>query len=236
MTEEPIAAPRHRGYYAIAHRAGNNLHQTEEALRAGVDAIECDFWHSRGRLSLRHERKFPGLPVLYDKWYVRFSWGRLSLRDLLKEINFRAELYLDIKSSTPRAADALLELYADNEAMMPPARVSSDQWRLLDRIAAARTEMRMYYSVGKPSGIDALLRRMEREHPPAGTSIRHTLLTPEVIARLHAAGLDVCAWTVNSVERAEEILSWGVDGIISDNLHVFELQAPASALRDAKTG
>jgi glycerophosphoryl diester phosphodiesterase len=205
-----------RGFYAIAHRAGNNLHHLEQALAAGVDAIECDFWHDRGRLTLRHERKLPALPVVYDKWYIRFGLGHLDLPELLRQINFRAELFLDIKSATPRAADSVLQLYHDNESMMPRTLVSSRQWKLLDQLAAAGTEMRMYYSIGRRSAIDGLLRRSGVR--PAGVSIRHTLLSPDVIRRLHSEGLEVFAWTVNTRHRAEELLAMGVDAIISDDV------------------
>jgi len=221
----PPSAPagrRSRPYVAIAHRAGNNLHHLEQALDAGVDAIECDFWHARGRLVLRHERKLPGIPVLFDKWFVRWAWGVISLRRLLREINFRADLFLDIKSATPRAADAVLELHADHDAMMPRTLVSSNQWKLLDRLGAVGTDMTMFYSVGKADVIDALIRRSAREHPPAGTSIRHTLLSRDLVERLHAARLKVYAWTVNNEHRAFELLSWGVDGIISDDTSLFE--------------
>ena len=54
--------------------------EVHAALTAGADAIECDFWHARGRLELRHERKIPALPIVFDKWYVRWQWGELSLR------------------------------------------------------------------------------------------------------------------------------------------------------------
>lgn len=210
-----------RRYFAIAHRAGNNLHDLEAALEAGVDAIECDLWHDRGRLALRHERKLPGIPVIYDKWYLRWSWGELRLRDLLREIDFRAQLFLDIKSGTPRAAEAVLDLYHDNESMLPMTTVSSPQWRLLDTLGAAGTAMRMFYSVGRRGGIEALLLRAGSEHPPAGASIRHTLLSAAIVARLHEAGLQVYAWTVNTPARAEELLSWAVDGIISDDVDVL---------------
>lgn len=218
-----------RGYYAIAHRAGNNLHDTAEALEARVDAIECDFWHARGRLALRHERKLPALPVVFDKWYIRFATGQLSLRTLLKEINFRAHLYLDIKSSTPRAADALLDLYRDHESMMPPAIVSSKQWRLLDRIAREDTDMRLFYSVNRAPHVDALLRRHAGGQRATGTSIRHTLLSPELIARLQDEGLLVYAWTVNTEHRAQELLDWGVDGLICDDLEMFKLRRGATS-------
>jgi glycerophosphoryl diester phosphodiesterase len=209
-----------RGYYAIAHRAGNNLHDLERALAVGVDGIECDFWHDRGRLTLRHERKLPALPVWYDRWYLRFSIGELSLPSLLREIDGRADLFLDIKSATPRAADVVLALYHDYESMMPPTLVSSQQWRLLDQLADAGTEMQMYYSVGRRRTIDALLRRAEVAPRPAGTSIRHTLLSADVVKRLHDAGLRVFAWTVNNRHRAEQLLGWGVDGIISDDINL----------------
>jgi glycerophosphoryl diester phosphodiesterase len=222
VSPEPASNPDH-DFYSIAHRAGNNLHALEVALEEGVDAIECDFWHNRGRLSLRHERKLPALPVLYDKWYLRLRWGELTLRDLLKEINFRAELFLDIKSGTPRAAEVVLDLYRDHESMLPPTRVSSKQWKLLDLLGAAGTDMHMYYSVGQEWWYPALLRRAEREHPPAGTSIQHRLLTPQRVEELHRYGLQVYAWTVNTPHRAKELLGWGVDGLISDDPKVFRL-------------
>jgi glycerophosphoryl diester phosphodiesterase len=218
-----------RAFYSIAHRAGNNLHATEEALNAGVDAIECDFWHARGRLALRHERKFPGIPLLYDKWFVRWQWGELSLRELLLAINRRAELFLDVKSSTPRAADAVLELYHDHASMMPRTLVCSKQWKLLDRLGAAGTDMKMYYSVGRTGNVNALLRRAERDHPPAGTSIRHSHLNADVVRRLHDAGLQVLAWTVNNQDRAGQLVDWGVDGIISDDLSILQSLERATA-------
>ena len=219
MTATRAGSPR--GFYAIAHRAGNNLRHLEEALEAGVDAIECDVWHARGRLSVRHERKLPGLPVIFDKWYLRFAWGHLSLPRLLREIDARAELFLDIKSRSPRAADAVLDLYREHVSMMPHTLISSVQWRLLDRIGEAGTDMELFYSVGSQSGIESLLRRCARARPPAGTSIRQTLLSADAVARLHGAGLRVFAWTVNTPHRAEELRSWGVDGIISDDLGVL---------------
>jgi len=223
------APPRERrGYYAIAHRAGNNLHHLEQALATGVDAIECDFWHARGHLVLRHERKLPALPVFYDKWYIRFAMGELKLPDLLREINHRSELFLDIKSSTSRAAAAVLELHRDNASMMPRTLVSSKEWRLLDRLAAAGTDMRMFYSVRHPRELAALLRRAPDLPPGSGTSIRHTLLSPEVAARLHEAGVEIYAWTVNNHHRAADLLAWGVDGLIFD-----DVELPASLAHHA---
>ncbi|MBI5289011.1 MAG: glycerophosphodiester phosphodiesterase [Chloroflexi bacterium] len=212
-----------RGLYTIAHRAGNNLHALELALESGVDAIECDFWHDHGRLTLRHERKLPAVPLFYDKWILRWSMGHLSLPDLLREIDFRAALFLDIKSASPAAAAAFLDLYRDHASMMPAVLVSSPQWKLLDRLAAADAGLRLCYSIGARRQLDALLLRARQALPPYGTSIRHSLLSRDVIDQLHDARLMVYAWTVNTPHRAEELRSWGVDGLISDDLEVLRM-------------
>ena len=46
--------------------------------------------------------------------------------------------------------------------------------------------------------------------------VKHTLLTRERVAEFRAAGLRVCAWTVNDPARAHELLAWGVDTVITD--------------------
>jgi glycerophosphoryl diester phosphodiesterase len=223
VSAEPAPAPRKRRFYAVAHRAGNNLHHLEQALARGADAIECDLWHARGRLALRHERKLPALPVFIDKWYIRFAWGELALPRLLREIKHRADLFIDIKSATTKAADAVLMLHHDNESMMPHTLVSSRRWKQLDRIALAGTKMELYYSVGRGGGIDALLGRIDRAAPPAGVSLRHTLINRDVVARFHDAGMRILAWTVNTEHRAHTVLELGVDGIISDDLDVLNI-------------
>jgi glycerophosphoryl diester phosphodiesterase len=107
--------------------------------------------------------------------------------------------------------------------MLPRTMVSSKKWKLLDRLGRANTSMSMYYSAGTQSRLDALLRQDPRDAPPpAGTSIRHTLLSEDVVARLHEVGLRIFAWTVNTEDRARQLLEWGVDGIISDDVNLFD--------------
>lgn len=213
--------PSQRGFYAIAHGAGNNIPYLETALASGVDAIECDLWHAHGRLVLRHERKLPALPVVYDKWYMRFRFGELKLREVLERIRFQADVFLDIKSATPRSAESLLALYRENRGLMPRTLVSSKRWKVLDRLARIKSAHRLYYSVGERHGVGSLLRRAEKEPKPDGTSIRHNLLDRAVVGDLHASGLEVYAWTVNNVNRAEELLEMGVDGLISDDVRML---------------
>lgn len=48
--------------------------------------------------------------------------------------------------------------------------------------------------------------------------VYHEALTKEVIDELHANGHKVNAWTVDSAERAEELISWGIDFITTNIL------------------
>lgn len=44
----------------------------------------------------------------------------------------------------------------------------------------------------------------------------HRLLTHARVEAFHAAGLRIAAWTVNDPARAEKLLGWGVDTVITD--------------------
>ena len=48
--------------------------------------------------------------------------------------------------------------------------------------------------------------------------VSHKALTKEVIDELHANGHKVNAWTVDTAERAEELISWGIDFITTNIL------------------
>jgi glycerophosphoryl diester phosphodiesterase len=54
----------------------------------------------------------------------------------------------------------------------------------------------------------------------------HKAVTPELVARVHAGGRRLMAWTVNEPDRAELLLGWGVDGLFTDNLRVFAERFP----------
>ncbi len=51
--------------------------------------------------------------------------------------------------------------------------------------------------------------------------LEHVLVTPDLVREIHARGRRVLAWTVNDAERAQALLDWGVDGIVTDNVGEF---------------
>jgi glycerophosphoryl diester phosphodiesterase len=56
--------------------------------------------------------------------------------------------------------------------------------------------------------------------------LEHVLVTPEVVARVHAGGYRLLVWTVNDVTRARELLAMGVDGLVTDNLRELAARFP----------
>jgi len=50
----------------------------------------------------------------------------------------------------------------------------------------------------------------------AGVVMDHRLIDAQVAGRLHEAGLFVLSYTVNEASLAQRLLSWGVDGLITD--------------------
>jgi glycerophosphoryl diester phosphodiesterase len=41
-------------------------------------------------------------------------------------------------------------------------------------------------------------------------------LTAKIVTELQAKGMKVIPWTINEASRMKTVLSWGVDGIITD--------------------
>ena len=82
----------------IAHRAGNSLSGLHAANELGVDVIEADIHHYRGRLEVRHLKTAGPLPFLWDKGeLVRGSAPRLGLHELLEADEHGTLFMLDIK-------------------------------------------------------------------------------------------------------------------------------------------
>jgi glycerophosphoryl diester phosphodiesterase len=52
----------------------------------------------------------------------------------------------------------------------------------------------------------------------------HALMDAALLARIHTAGMRALVYTVNDAERAQQLLAWGIDGLVTDAVDRF---APA---------
>jgi glycerophosphoryl diester phosphodiesterase len=220
-TDQPdLPAPVARRVIRCAHRAGNEVHLLQHALSAGVDWIEVDIWYAHGRLHARHERALWRLPILYDRWRVRVRPRLLPLAELLRIVGTRAGVLIDLKGLHPRLPAAIVRTVHEANAIERVA-VCGQNWALLDEIGRLDPRIPLYYSFGNAQHT-ALYRAGEAlSQRAAGVSVARWLLDEETIARFHAGGLRVIAWTVNDVDEAAQLTSWGVDGITSDRFDLL---------------
>jgi glycerophosphoryl diester phosphodiesterase len=56
--------------------------------------------------------------------------------------------------------------------------------------------------------------------------LKHTLLTFDLVARAREAWLRVATWTVNDATRVRDLLQWGVDSVITDEVERIPPIAP----------
>jgi len=204
--------PGRPGPAIIAHAAGNTVRSTRVAIADVADFLEVDLFVHRGRFEARHERRMYPLPLLFEKWYVRWApRSPFSLVDLLRESAGQVRVFLDLKNGGSTAAALVREAL---DAVPRAALVASSQhWPILRAVERACPGIDLFYSVDVQAKLDLMLSVAGRDLRPRGVSCNHRLLTPARISRLHEAGLQVVGWTVDDLDRVRELIAWGVDGI-----------------------
>lgn len=238
--------------FGVAHRGAsreapeNTLAAFRRALEAGVAAVECDVQRtSDGRLVVIHDQTverttdgrgrvaalaFADLRRLdAGGWFgPAFAGERVPLLDeVLDLLRGRARVLLEIKNGPvfydgieAEIATALRRhgmeraalvvsfdhaaVRAMREAAPEVATGINYQARLIDASAAARA-----------AAAEAIC-------PP------WRLLTPDVVAGAHTAGLAVYPWTIDEEEAMRRCLEWGVDGVTSNDVRLLARLIPAA--------
>ena len=202
----------------IAHRAGNSRALLKEALDDGVDAVEADLRPDGGRLVARHDRRFPLLPLYYDKWFA--YWSRepqVALDEILEQIEGRASLFVDIKSTSTRALAMLLGTLRRRQ-VVAETRISGTYWHLLRRLHEEEPELRLHYTIGDLESLDRFQQLLEGGESASGVSIHEALVDEALAARFQARGIEIVAYHVDQLARAQQLREWSVSGITSGDL------------------
>lgn len=201
--------------FPIAHRAGNDLSLLVQAERMGLPLVEADVHLFRGRAEVRHLKTAGPVPLLWDRWKLASPFApRLLLDELLVAAAPGTELMLDLKGRDRRLAPLVLE--AVRAAGRPATSVSARAWPLLD-VFRDVPGVRCFHSIGRRYQLRALERRYAGVGV-AGVSIHARLADAATIARLRRLAGTIVTWPVRSVEHARLLASWGVAGVITDDL------------------
>ncbi|HUP33702.1 MAG TPA: glycerophosphodiester phosphodiesterase [Gaiellaceae bacterium] len=229
--EGPLIRVGHRGAPALAPE--NTLPSFEAALAHGVDAIEFDVLDlGTGPLAVAHSREEagPGRPTLEE------ALDFLAGRDV--------GLHVDLKLTTrlEEVVDAL-----DRHGVAERTVVSSFHLPSLRAVSACAPHVRIgftypedRYGVSKRRALrpavrlgTLALRRAVVARVPAmlaragaeALMLQHAVVSAATVARAHAAGAAVWAWTVDDPVELARLEAVGVDAVITNDPRLFSVVA-----------
>lgn len=198
----------------VAHNSGGSIEATLEALVAGADVIEADVAAVDGQLYVAHD---PPLPFIGPRW---FRGPRL---DRVWAATYGADaVMLDLKESSPHYLDLVVDFLAARQYTRQVI-ISTRSPQALQRLHRDLPDVTLLLSVPDAATLRALQGNASLLAIVDGISVRHTVLNEENAAWLEDRHLLAFAWTVNDMDRVNELMRLGVDGITSDNLAIVSL-------------
>lgn len=224
----------HRGDSRVAPE--NTLPAFESALKLSVDLVELDYHQSADGVPVVFHDEYldrctdacalwggQNLPLAAKTWSElgrldagnwfapQFAGTRLAkLDDALRLICPRAGCMIERKSGDAATCVALLRRLNVVERCV----VTAFEWPFLAECYALAPELALGALGTEPLTAD----RVEEAERLGARVIGwdDAFITAEHVRLVHSRGLRAWAWTVDDVRRADELVSWGIDGLISN--------------------
>jgi hypothetical protein len=198
--------------FGIAHNAGDHIETAQTAIDHNADAVELDVVRVHGRLYAAHAAPQRLAAWLFRGTLLEDSWQIASEADAIA---------LDLKDDSPVYEDAVVEFISTRSHV--PVVLYSRSIDSLSRLRERLPDVYLYLSVPDRETFDKTM----PNHPFApmldGVTIQHKAIDASVIAALRANNQRIIAWTVNDLNRVNELVRLGVDGITTDNLAILRL-------------
>jgi glycerophosphoryl diester phosphodiesterase len=208
-------ASRPSAQFLVAHRAGNDVHRLRLVEALGVELVEADVRLFRGRAEVRHLKTMGPLPILWDRWKLGNPFApRLLLGDLLGGLASTTEIMLDLKGRDVRLSRLVLEALAARGRGAPRVTICARSRGLLEPFRG-EAGVRAVLSVGNKRQLREFSRRADAGRLD-GVSVHERLLDATTVRQLAEHADVVMVWPVRTVQQARRLLSWGVNGLITD--------------------
>ncbi len=226
----PVLRIGHRGAAALA--PPNTIAAVEAALELGVDLIELDVFGRPDRtLVLGHSRRELGEePVTIEDVFA-----------FLAENAPETGLVADVKGAgwEQGLVEALRRHGLVERTVVSTSDVGSLQaFRHIEPgLARSRTYprgrlflggRRTFVPVGGPVlaamrlSLPYRIAGLVEEVGASAVTLKHQVISSEVVERCHALGVGVLVWTVNDRALFRRLDALGVDGVISDDPRIFQ--------------
>jgi glycerophosphoryl diester phosphodiesterase len=231
----------HRG--ASLHAPENTLEAFELGVLQGANVLELDVHMTRdGEVVVMHDatvdRTTNGTGLVRD-----MTWAQLSELDAGYKFIDRSgrTFFRDRGVTVPKLADVLLafpQMGFNIEVKQGEPSMIAQTLQVLDRIRPQNVLL--------TAGNDAIMRDLEAAKPSYPLGMSHgqcriavkggsleafrgramqvpprylwmRVVTKKLLAKAHAAGVEVHVWTINTPSKAQPLVDLGVDGIMSDD-------------------
>jgi glycerophosphoryl diester phosphodiesterase len=217
----------------FAHRGGstlapeNTIAAFDRGMAAGADGLELDVRLSRDGIVVVHhdsllDRTTTGTGPLREKTAADLaSLSVPTLADVLARYP-TARMIIELKESRVELAEAVIAAVRTARAI---DRVCLGSFSTSVLRATRRLDTKVATSAGQFDARLALYRSWIGLSPGGVAyqafqvpemSGRTRVVSPRFVRLAHRAGLIVQVWTVDDPDDMRRLLSWGVDGIISD--------------------
>lgn len=197
-----------------AHNSGGRIEATLQAITFGADVIEVDVVQVDGALYSGHT---PPIPVIGPRFFrgppLEEVWTAAYRADALK---------LDLKETSTEYV-ALVTEFLVTRPIDRDIIVASRSPTVLATLRQHAPDMTLLLSVPDESSFGALQRSEALQQTIDGVTVRESLIDGLMVAWLDEHDLSIFAWTVNDMERVNELVGLGVDGITTENLAILAL-------------
>ncbi|MCK5237910.1 MAG: glycerophosphodiester phosphodiesterase [Candidatus Thorarchaeota archaeon] len=212
----------------IGHRGApnkspeNTMQSFESAIHLGADMIELDVRESAdGQLVIIHDYDVERVSTK-EGIVVEMSLQELKSLDLgdgariptLEQVldTFQGRIKVNIELKVPDIESKTLAIVSGRN-MINDVIFSSFYHMILTEIKVLDNKVNtaVLYEHPLEDPVSYAL-----ELGASAINPLYTLLDPEIISKAHASNLQVYPWTVNDEEAIEDMVSIGVDGVITD--------------------
>lgn len=225
----------HRG--ATTNAPENSILATEHAIAAGADAVEIDVrLCGTGEVIVLHDptlTRMLGVPdrasqtslsVIKHISFKDMQFEHIpTLREMLEHFGAIIRFNIEIKEHRIRCAEIVEKVsrVITDLKLEDSVWISSFNPFVIRTIKQLSPHLKAGYLYDKVRYLPTLLTdyyNIEAWHP------HYSLVNEEYVRVARQRGKEIYCWTVNEKSETDRLISLGIDGIITDNLSLFETE------------